>query len=232
MLMKVWLFFISLYGLYKCDSIYHKYLARRCVIDQVGEVISSRSHVLCSFHCEKRDLCFAFFFSNDQCKLIDEDFDRNVLLVEQRDGCQEEVSIYVKNWNTPFTKCPQNYNLRIDGIPRSFYKKVDSVKTWTEARDICSADGYKLVQISSDKEMEGLKVLGNTFWIGLRQINKDDEPAGNWFWIGSEEALYKNDDLMMDNYNNDEDYGFFRFQKFTDLSLVYSRPFVCECLIA
>ncbi|MFN5054920.1 MAG: FG-GAP-like repeat-containing protein [Bacteroidota bacterium] len=81
---------------------------------------------------------------------------------------------------------PSNYYSAIT-YGNSTYYLSKTRKSWTEARKQAQSDGGDLVSFEDKAEFdyvmaEYIKYINESVWVGLYQINKSNEPKGNFVW--------------------------------------------------
>ena len=80
--------------------------------------------------------------------------------------------------------------------------------TWTEAKDLAALATFNglqghLATLTTEDENDFVgnttflgasyhNLYGDNVWIGGYQLNKDDEPSGNWAWVTGETWVYEN----------------------------------------
>jgi hypothetical protein len=75
------------------------------------------------------------------------------------------------------------------------YLFCESVRTWGQAREDCGQGtrGFDLVRLDSDPERTWVTETAadvdgeRWWWIGLRQTDKYNEPAGSWHWVDDQQ---------------------------------------------
>jgi len=84
-------------------------------------------------------------------------------------------------------------------VNKHWYQRFDNpTMTWHEAKAFCESLGGYLATITSGAEDEFVyNNLGENSpnihpWLGGYQLNKIDEPAGNWAWVTGEPWVYIN----------------------------------------
>jgi hypothetical protein len=125
--------------------------------------------------------------------------------------------------------CATNPNYVANPLTTRWYRYYDMTRTWTQARDICVADGAHLVVIDDADENAYVRSLSSRIlWIGLN----DRAVEGRFVWVTGAPVTYTNWQSGEPN-----DYGLsgedcvemYTSGLWNDESCGDSLRFVCEC---
>ncbi len=112
-----------------------------------------------------------------------------------------------------------------------YYGLSVNMKTWTEAKADCEANGGHLVTITDEEEQMTVQKLfsydsSTTAWIGAT----DEENEGEWTWCTGEEFSYTNWKSGEPNNDGDEDYAGIYIDNFkwNDWKSSQALKYICE----